>query len=66
MTRKAELFIDISDFEGISDIKPSYLQIAKELEFIPQDGIYALPYAANCAGILYNKAMFRENGWVLY
>lgn len=59
----AELFMDISDFEGISDIKPSYLQIAKELEFIPQDGIYALPYAANCAGILYNKAMFRENGW---
>lgn len=58
--------MDISDFEGISDIKPSYLQIAKELEFISQDGIYALPYAANCTGILYNKAMFRENGWVLY
>ena len=59
----AELFMDISDFDGISDIKPSYMQIEKDLEFIPQDGVYALPYVANCAGILYNKDMFKENGW---
>lgn len=59
----AELFMDISDFEGLSDIKSSYLQIDKDLEFIPQDGVYALPYVANGAGILYNKDMFEENGW---
>ena len=59
----ADLFMDISDFEGVSDIKPSYMQIEKDLEFIPKDGIYALPYVANCAGILYNKDMFEENGW---
>ncbi|MGN0298075.1 MAG: ABC transporter substrate-binding protein [Lachnospiraceae bacterium] len=59
----AELFMDVSDFEGISEIKPSYMQIEKDLEFIPQDGIYALPYVANCAGILYNREMFHENGW---
>ena len=59
----AELFMDISNFDGISDIKPSYMQIEKDLEFIPQDGVYALPYVANCAGILYNKDMFKENGW---
>lgn len=59
----AELFMDISDFEGLSDIKPAYLQIEKDLEFIPQDGVYALPYVANAAGVLYNKKMFRENGW---
>ena len=59
----AELFMDISDFDGISDIKPSYMQIEKDLEFIPQNGVYALPYVANCAGILYNKDMFEENGW---
>lgn len=59
----AELFMDISDFDGIADIKPSYMQIEKDLEFIPQDGVYALPYVANCAGILYNKDMFEENGW---
>lgn len=59
----AELFADISDLDVVSDIKPAYLQIDKDLEFIPQEGVYALPYAANAAGILYNKDMFDENGW---
>ena len=59
----AELFMDISDLAEIGQVKQSYLDIDKELEFIPQDGIYALPYAANAAGILYNKDMFEENGW---
>lgn len=59
----AELFMDISDLAEIGQVKQSYLDIDKELEFIPQDGTYALPYAANAAGILYNKDMFEENGW---
>ncbi len=59
----AGMFMDISDFDGVSDIKPAYMDILKELEFIPQDGVYALPYVANCAGILYNKDLFTENGW---
>ena len=59
----ANMFMDISDFDGVSDIKPAYMDIVKELEFIPQDGVHALPYVANCAGILYNKDMFEENGW---
>ena len=59
----AELFMDISDFEGVDDIKSAYMQIEEDLEFIPQDGVYALPYVANAAGILYNKEMFSENGW---
>lgn len=33
------------------------------MEFIPQDGTYGLPYAANAAGILYNKDMFEQHGW---
>ena len=59
----AELFMDISDFEGVDDIKSAYMQIEENLEFISQDGVYALPYVANAAGILYNKEMFSENGW---
>ncbi len=59
----AGMFMDISDFDGVSDIKPAYMDILKELEFIPQDGVYALPYVANCAGVLYNKDLFTENGW---
>ena len=59
----ADMFLDVSDFEGVSGIKPAYLDIVDELEFIPKDGVYGLPYVANCAGILYNKDMFEENGW---
>lgn len=59
----AGLFEDISDFDLLPEIKSSYMQIEKDLEFIPQDGVYALPYAANCAGILYNKDIFNRYGW---
>lgn len=59
----AGLFMDISDLPEIGQVKQSYLDMDKELEFIPQDGIYALPYAANAAGVLYNRDMFEENGW---
>lgn len=59
----ADLFADISDFEGLSEIKPEYLEIIKELELIQKDGVYAMPFAANCAGVLYNRDMFDEYGW---
>ena len=59
----AELFMDISDLEETGMVKQSYLDIDKELEFIPQEGVYALPYVANAAGMLYNKEMFEEHGW---
>lgn len=59
----ADLFLDISDFEGIGEVKQSYLDMDKELELVPKKGTYALPYAANAAGILYNKDMFEEYGW---
>jgi len=61
----ADLFMDLSDFEGIGDIKDAYMDMEEELEFIPRQGVYALPYAANCAGVLYNRAMFREHGWTV-
>lgn len=59
----ADLFMNISDLEEIKEVKQSYLDMDKELEFIPQEGTYALPYIANAAGILYNKDMFEEHGW---
>jgi len=61
----AEMLMDISDFEGLSNIKESYLKIDKQLEFIPLDGVYAVPYMANAAGVLYNKDIFDENGWTI-
>ena len=59
----ADLFMDVSDFEGVKNIKQSYLDMEKELEFTPHEGIYGLPYAANAAGILYNEDMFVQHGW---
>ena len=59
----SDMLMDISDYEGLSDIKESYLRNAKELEFIPMEGTYTVPYMANAAGILYNKDIFDEHGW---
>ena len=59
----ADLFDDISGLDEVQTIKQAYLDMDKELEFIPKDGTYALPYVANAAGILYNKDLFEENGW---
>ncbi len=61
----AEILMDISDFDGLSLIKQAYLDIDKNLEYVPMDGVYAVPYVANAAGVLYNREMFKENGWAI-
>lgn len=59
----AEILADVSDYEGLSTIKSSYVDILEGLEFVPTEGIYGVPYAANAAGVLYNRDMFKEHGW---
>ncbi len=59
----AEILEDISGYKGMKDINQGYLDIAEALELVPKDGTYILPYAANAAGILYNRDMFAEHGW---
>lgn len=59
----SDILMDISDYEGLENIKQAYLDIDKNLEFVPQEGVYAVPYVANAAGILYNKDIFEEHGW---
>ncbi len=59
----ADILMDISDYEGLSSIKQSYLDIGEALKIIPEDGVYGVPYVANAAGVLYNKDMFEEYGW---
>lgn len=61
----ADLLMDISDFDGLTDIKQAYLDMDKELEYVPMDGVYAVPYMANAAGVLYNKDIFDEHGWTI-
>lgn len=59
----ADILSDVSGYSGIQDINEGYLEIAEALELVPVDGTYILPYAANAAGVLYNREMFEEHGW---
>lgn len=59
----SEILADVSDYSGLEKIKPAYLDILEGLEFVPTEGSYGVPYVANAAGVLYNRAMFQEHGW---
>ena len=59
----AEILADVSDYPGLENIMQSYLDIGEALEIVPTDGVYGVPYAANAAGVLYNRDMFEEHGW---
>ncbi len=59
----AQILADISDYEGLKNIKQSYLDIDEALKIVPEEGVFAVPYVANAAGILYNRDMFEEHGW---
>lgn len=59
----ADILADISDYEGLADINPTYVDILESLEIVPTEGTYGVPYVANAAGILYNRDMFEEHGW---
>lgn len=59
----SDILADLSDYEGISSIKPSYMDILEGLEFVPTEGTFGVPYVANAAGVLYNRELFQEKGW---
>lgn len=59
----SDILADISDYPGLASIKPSYIDILEQLEFVPTEGTFGLPYVSNAAGVLYNRTMFQENGW---
>lgn len=59
----AGILADVSDFDGLAQVKQSYIDTLEKLEFVPTDGTFGVPHSANAAGVLYNRAMFREHGW---
>ncbi len=59
----SNILADISDYQGLKTIKQTYIDILEGLEFIPTEGTFGVPYAANAAGVLYNKDMFEEHNW---
>ena len=34
----SDMLMDISDFDGLDDIKEAYLETDKEMEYVPMDG----------------------------
>ncbi|MBD5558992.1 MAG: extracellular solute-binding protein [Clostridia bacterium] len=59
----SNMFMNIEDCPAVSECKPTYMEMLDALELIPVEGVYALPYMANAAGVLYNVDMFNEYGW---
>ncbi|WP_290458284.1 ABC transporter substrate-binding protein, partial [Faecalibaculum rodentium] len=59
----AGLFENLEGQPFLDKVKEGYREIDKQLEFVPMDGDYAVPYVANAAGILYNRELFEEHGW---
>lgn len=54
---------DLSDYPRFKEVKQSYTDILETLEYVPTRGSFGVPYMSNAAGILYNRAMFKERGW---
>lgn len=59
----AGILMDLSDSDVLDKVNPAYLDILESLEYVPTEGTFGMPYAANAAGILYNRDMFAEYGW---
>lgn len=60
---QSDILADVSDYPGLTSIKPAYVDILEGLEFVPTEGTFGVPYVANAAGVLYNREMFKEHGW---
>lgn len=60
---QSDILADVSDYPGLADINPGYVEIIEGLEFVPTEGTFGVPYVANAAGVLYNRTMFQEHGW---
>lgn len=57
------ILTDISDYKGFDSINPGYVDILENLEIVPTEGTFGVPYVANVAGVLYNRDLFEDNGW---
>lgn len=56
----SDMLMDISDFDGLDDIKEAYLETDKEMEYVPMDGVYAMPYMANASGVLTTRICLKN------
>ncbi|KRG15383.1 ABC transporter substrate-binding protein [Lederbergia galactosidilytica] len=56
----AGVFTDVSDDEKLEKVQPSYIQMLKDIS--GKEEVYAIPFATNAVGVIYNKTIFKELG----
>ncbi|WP_027408521.1 ABC transporter substrate-binding protein [Anoxybacteroides tepidamans] len=57
---KVGVFEDVTKAPELANIQPAYVQMLRDVTEL--DRVYAIPYAANADGVIYNKAIFQELG----
>jgi raffinose/stachyose/melibiose transport system substrate-binding protein len=56
----AGVLTDVSNDKNLEKVQPSYVQMLKDVSGL--DKVYAIPFATNAVGVIYNKAIFNELG----
>lgn len=57
----SDMFLDLQGEDVLEKVSPVYQDMAKQLESVPKEGTFAIPYAGNANVVLYNKDIFSEN-----
>ncbi|MEH7252983.1 extracellular solute-binding protein [Neobacillus niacini] len=57
---EAGVFTDVTKDANLDKVQPAYIQMLKDIS--GQEKVYAIPFATNAVGVIYNKAIFAELG----
>ena len=57
---EAGVYVDLSNDPALDLVHEAYIQTIKDVSQL--DEVYGIPYIANANAIIYNKAIFAENG----
>lgn len=58
----ADMLSDLSNESFTKEIDESYIEMLNQLKEKPDGKVYAIPYATNAGGIIYNKDLFAKLG----
>lgn len=57
---EAGVYRDMTNDDNLDKVQPAYLKMLRDVTGL--DEIYAVPYATNAVGVIYNKGIFKELG----
>jgi raffinose/stachyose/melibiose transport system substrate-binding protein len=56
------VLLDLTDTQLINNVQENYLKMIYDINADKSKKAFAIPYATNASGVLYNKALFRKAG----